>query len=154
MWINFRFWRLVVCHLRMAVMHLPTKFGANSAIQFGVIGIFRNSRWRPPQSWIFKSCQFGTFHHVSSVVLELYTKFGSNICYSHLDRRHFIPDIHLTTPRELTSDFDVWSRDRIRVVVTHLHTYFGTKIYIRSGVIGIFPKFKMADAAILVFQVM
>jgi len=53
----------------MAVMYLPTKFGANSCIQFGVIDIFQNPNWRPPPSWIFKSCKFGTFRDVNSVVL-------------------------------------------------------------------------------------
>jgi len=53
---NFRFRVLVMCHLRMSVMHLPTKFCANSSIKFGVIDIFRIPRWRPPPSWIFKSC--------------------------------------------------------------------------------------------------
>jgi len=48
-----------MCHLRMAVMYLPTKFSANSSIQFGVIDIFRNPRWRPPQSWIFRLSEFG-----------------------------------------------------------------------------------------------
>ena len=28
-------------------MHLHTEFGANSCIQFGVIDIFQNPRWRP-----------------------------------------------------------------------------------------------------------
>ena len=32
-----------------------------------------------------KSCTFGTFRHVNSVVFELYIKFGSNICDSHWD---------------------------------------------------------------------
>ena len=73
-----------MCHLRMAVMHLPTKFV--------IIDIFRNPRWRPPPSWIFKSCKFGTFHHVNSVVFELYIKFGSNICYSHWDQHTYAPD--------------------------------------------------------------
>jgi len=31
----------------------------------------------------FSSCDFGTFGRFDSVVLELCTKFGSNICYSH-----------------------------------------------------------------------
>ena len=47
-------------HLRMAVMHLPVKFGAYIFIQSGVIDIFfRNSRWWPPPSWIFRLCEFG-----------------------------------------------------------------------------------------------
>jgi len=77
---KFRFRVSVMCYLRMAVMHLPTKFCASSSIQFGVIDIFRNPRRRPPPSWIFKSYTFGTFCHVNIVVLELYKKFGSNIC--------------------------------------------------------------------------
>jgi len=38
---GFDFWSRV--YLRMAVTHFPTKFGANSAIQFGVIDIFPKS---------------------------------------------------------------------------------------------------------------
>jgi len=80
---KFRFRVLFMCYLRMAVMHLPTKFCANSAFQFEVIDIFQNPRRRPPSSWIFKWCTFGTFPQVNSVVLELYIKFGSNICDGH-----------------------------------------------------------------------
>ena len=78
-----------MCHLRMAVMHLPTKFCANSFIQFGVIDIFRNPRRRPPPSWICISCSFGTFRHANIVVLELYIIYGSNICYSHWDQHTY-----------------------------------------------------------------
>jgi len=84
---------------------MPTKFCANSSIQFGVIDIFRNPRWRPPPFWIFKWCKFGTFRHVNSVLRELYIKFGSNVCYSHWDQHTYAPDIHLMTSRELTSGF-------------------------------------------------
>jgi len=49
---GFHFWSCG--HLRMAVLHLPIKFGADIFIQSGVIDIFQNSRWRPP-SWIFSS---------------------------------------------------------------------------------------------------
>ena len=58
------------------------------------------------------------------------------------------------TSRELTSDFDFWSRDHLRMAVMHLPVKFGTYIFIQSGVIDIFPIFKMAAAAILYFQVM
>ena len=37
---KFRYRVLVMRYLRVAVMHLPTKFWANSSIQFGVIDIF------------------------------------------------------------------------------------------------------------------
>ena len=40
------------------------------------------------------------------------------------------------------------------MAVMHLHIKFGADIFIQSGVIGNFPKFKMAAAAILDFQVM
>jgi len=58
------------------------------------------------------------------------------------------------TPRELTSGFDFWSRGHLRMAVMHLHIKCGTYIFIQSGVIDIFPKFKMAAAAILDFQIM
>jgi len=52
---GFDFWSRG--HLRMAVMHLPIKFGADIFIQSGVIDIFRNSRWRQPPSSIFRLCE-------------------------------------------------------------------------------------------------
>jgi len=58
------------------------------------------------------------------------------------------------TSRELTSGFDFWSRGHLRMAVMHLHIKFGADIFIQSGVIDIFPKFKMAAAAILDFQIM
>jgi len=138
-----------MCCLRMAVMHLPTKFCANSSIQFRVIDIFWNPRRQLPPFWIFKSCTFGTFRHVNSVVLELYIKFGSNICDSHWDQHTYALDVHLMTSRELTSGFDFCSDGHLRMVVVHLLIKFGVDIYIQSRVIDIFPKFKMAAAAIL-----
>ena len=53
--------------------------------------------------------------------------------------------------RELTSGFDFWSRGHLRMAVMHLPVKFGADIFIRCGVIDIFPKFKMAAAAILDF---
>ena len=58
------------------------------------------------------------------------------------------------TSRELTSGFDFWSRGHLRMAVVHLPVKFGADIFIQSGVIDIFPKFKMAAAAILDFQIM
>jgi len=40
------------------------------------------------------------------------------------------------------------------MAVMHLPIKFGADIYIQSGVIDIFPKLKMATAAILDFQFM
>ena len=54
---RFDFWSRG--HLRIAVMHVPVKFGADIFIQCGVIDIFCNSRWRPPPSWICRLCEFG-----------------------------------------------------------------------------------------------
>ena len=58
------------------------------------------------------------------------------------------------TSRELTSGFDFWSRGRLRMAVMHLHIKYATDIFIQSGVIDIFPKLKMATAAILNLQIM
>jgi len=48
----------------------------------------------------------------------------------------------------------VWSRGHLRMAVMHLPAKFGADIFIQSGVTDIFPKFKMAAAAILDFQIM
>jgi len=74
----------IMCHLRIAVMHLPTKFCANSSIQFGVIDIFRNPRWRPPPSWIFRLCEFGhsgvlIVPYLCSVLKSL--QWSTHICF-------------------------------------------------------------------------
>ena len=54
----------------------------------------------------------------------------------------------------ITSGFDLWSRGHLRMAVMHLHIKFGADVFIQSGVIDSFPKFKMAAAAaILDFQV-
>jgi len=58
------------------------------------------------------------------------------------------------TLRELTYDFDLWSRGHLRMAVMHLPVKFGADIFIQSGVIDIFPKFKMSAAAILDIQIM
>jgi len=58
------------------------------------------------------------------------------------------------TSRELTSGFDFWSRGHLRMAVSHHPTKFGADILIQSGVVDILPKFKMAAAAILDYQVM
>ena len=56
--------------------------------------------------------------------------------------------------RELTSAFDFWSRGHLHMAVMHLPVKFGADIFIQSGVIDIFPKIKMAAAAILDFKIM
>ena len=96
--------------------------------------------------------KFGKFCHVNSVVLELYIKFGSNICDSHWDQHTYAPDIHLMTSRELTSNLDFWSAGHLRMAVVHLTIKFGVDICIQSCIQSL--KFKMAAAAILDFQFM
>ena len=53
------------------------------------------------------------------------------------------------TSRELTSGFDFWSRDHMRMAVMHLSVKFGADIFIQCGGIAILPKLEMASAAIL-----
>ena len=107
-----------MCHLRMAVMHLPKKFCANSSIQFGVIDIFRNQRWRPPPSWIFSLCEFGH----SGVLTVWYLCSVPNLVHRYQwDRRTYASDLHLMTSRELTSGFDLatWSSPHGRDASSH-----------------------------------
>jgi len=51
--------------------------------------------------------------------------------------------------RELTSGFNHWSRGHLCMALIRLPMKFGADIFIQSGVIDIFPKLKMAAAAIL-----
>jgi len=53
--------------------------------------------------------------------------------------------------RELTSVFVFSSRGHLRMAMKHLHIKFDADTFIQSGVIDIFPKFKMAAATILDF---
>jgi len=53
------------------------------------------------------------------------------------------------TSRELTAGFNFWSRGHLCMASMHFPTKFGADTFIQSGVIDIFPKLKMATAAIL-----
>jgi len=87
------------------------------------------------------------FLWADSVVFVFCTKFGSNICYSHWDRRTYASDLRLMTSRRLTSGFDFWLCGHLGM---HLPMKCGANIFIQSGVINIFfPKLKMVAAAIL-----
>jgi len=55
------------------------------------------------------------------------------------------------TSRELTSGFSFWSRGHICMAVVHFPLKFDAYIFIKSGVIDVSQKFKMAAAAILDF---
>ena len=47
-----------------------------------------------------------------------------------------------------------FSRGHMRMAMMHIPVKFGADIFMQSGVIDIFPKFKMAAAVILDFQIM
>jgi len=149
---GFDFWSRG--HLCMAVLHLHIKFGADIFIQSGVIVIFPKFKMAAATILDFQIIWIWPFRHVDSVAFVFCTKFGSNICYSHWDRRTHAEDLNLMTSRKLTSGFDFWSRGHLCMAVMHLHIKFGADIFIQSGVIVIFLKFKMAAAAILDFQIM
>ena len=118
-------------------------------IQSGVIYIFPKFKMAAAAVLDFQFMWIWPFRRVDSVLLVLCTKFGSNICYSHWDRRTYASDLHSMTSRELTSDFDFWSRDHLCMAMMHLSMKFGAYIFIQSGVIDIFPKLKMVTTAIL-----
>jgi len=65
------------------------------------------------------------------------------------DRRTYASDLHLMTSRELTSGINFWSRGHLCMALVRLPVKFGPDIFIQSGVINIYPKLKMAAAAIL-----
>jgi len=134
-------------------MHLLIKLGADTFIQSWVIDIFPVLKMAEAAILDFQIMLIWLFRRVDSVVYVLGTKFGSNICYSHWDRRTYATDVHLMTPRELTSSFDIWSRGHLRMTMMHRHIKFGAYICIQSGVRH-FSNFKMAAAAILDCQFM
>ena len=74
------------------------------------------------------------------MVFVLCTKFGSNICYSHRDRRTYASDIHLMTSREITSGFDFWSRGHLHMASMHIPIKYKADIFIQSRVIDIFSE--------------
>jgi len=53
------------------------------------------------------------------------------------------------TSRELTSGFNFWLCGHLCMALLRLPMKFGADSFIQSGVIDIFPKLKMAAAAIL-----
>ena len=147
---GFDFWSRG--HLRMAVMHLHIKYGIQISLSSPELLTFsRNSRWRPPPSWIFRLCKFGyscvlTVWYLCSVPngVKIYA-----LVSGYWDRRTYASDVHLMTSREITSGFDFWSNGHLRMAVLHLPVKFGADIVIQCGVIDILPKLKMAAAAIL-----
>jgi len=86
-----------MCHLRMVVMHLLIKFGADTFIQSGVIDIFPIFKMAAAAILDFQVMLIWLFRRVDSVVYVRGTKFGSNTCYSHWDGRTYTSDVHLMT---------------------------------------------------------
>jgi len=72
-----------MCHLRMVVMHLLIKFGADTFIQSGVIDIFPIFKMAAAAILDFQVMLIWLLRRVDSVVYVRGTKFGSNTCYSH-----------------------------------------------------------------------
>ena len=70
-------------HLRMAVMHLPVKFGVDIFIQCGVIDILPKLKMAAAAILDFQVMGIWPLRRVDSVAFVFRTKFGSNICYSH-----------------------------------------------------------------------
>jgi len=64
--------------------------------------------------------------HDGGLMLQLSIKC-SNISYSPWDRRTILPDVRLMTSRELTSDFDFWLVDHLRI------SWCGAYIFIQSA---------------------
>ena len=139
-------------------MHYPAKFDADilssPELPIFLISHYLKTKIAAAAILYFQVMWIWPFRCVDSVVFELCTKFGSNVCHSHWDRRTYDSDFQLMTSRELTSGFDFWSRGHLRVAMVHLHMTFGADIFIQSGVIALFPKFKMAAVAMLDFQIM
>ena len=106
------------------------------------VDIFPKSKMAAASTLDFQFMWIWLFRRVDSVVFVLCAKFGSNICYSHWDRRTYASDI---TSRELTSGFAFWSRGHRRIAMMHLPIKFSADIFIQSGVIDIF--FEIQDGA-------
>ena len=111
-------------HLRVAV---PYNLVQDIFIQSKVIDIFPKFKMAAAAVLDFQFMSIWPLLRVGSVVFVFCTKLGSNICYSHWDRRTFASDLHLMTSRELTSGFDIWSRGHLRVAVVHLPIYFDAR---------------------------
>jgi len=144
---GFNFWSVVISAWLWCIF--PYNLMQDIFIQSKVIDIFPKFKMVAAVILDFQFMWIWPFRRVGSVVFVFFTKFGSNIRYSHWDRRTYALDLHLITSRELTSDFDFWSRGHLCVAVLHLPIKFGADIFIQSGVIDIFRKSKMVAAAIL-----
>jgi len=135
-------------------VHLTIKFGVDICIMSGVIDISLKFKMAAAAILDFQLIWIWAFRRVDSVVFVFCAIFGSNICYSHWDRRTYASELHMMTSRKLISGFDFWSRGHLCMAMVHLPMKFGTDTFIQSGVIDIWLTFKIAAAAILDFQFM
>jgi len=143
--INFRFRLLIMWSSPKSLCESPHGRDASSHIiwcKSKVVDIFPKFKMAAAAILDFQLMWIWPFRRVGSVVFVFCTKFGSNICYSHWDRRTYASDLHLMTSRELTSGFNFWSRGHLCVALVRLPMKFGADIFIQSGVIDIFPKIK------------
>jgi len=112
------------------MFHLPwpwcicTPTFAQIALPNSVIDIFPKFKMAASAILDFQYMWIWPLRRVGSVVFVFCTKFGSNIYYSHWDRRIFASELHLMTSRELTSGFEFWSWGHLRVAVMHLSIQF------------------------------
>ena len=83
---------------------------------------------------IFSLCEFG--HSCVLVVCSVPNLVQISVTVTEIDAFIF-------------SSFNFWSRGHLCMALLRLPMKFGADIFIQSGVIDIFPKLKMAAAAIL-----
>ena len=111
-----------------------TKFGSNVCYSHldrrTYIDIFPKFKMAVAAILDFQFLWIWASRRVDSMVFMFCAKFGLNICYSHWDRRTYVTDLHLMTSRELTSDFDFWSRGHLRMAVMHLPIKFVADVFI------------------------
>ena len=152
--INFRFRLLVTWSSPHGRDTSFDKIWCRYLIQSGVIDTFPKSKMAAVAILDFQVMWICLLRRVNSEVFVLCTECAANICYSHWDRRTYASDFHSMTSRELSPIFDFSSHDHLRMAVKHLPIKFGADIFIQSGVIQFFPKFKLAVAVVLDFQFM
>jgi len=112
-------------------------------IQSKAIDIFPKFKMAAAAILDFQFIWIWPFQRVGSVVFVFCTEFGSNICYSHWDRRTYASDLYLMTSRELTSGFETFCHVVISASPCCIFPYNLIQyIFIQSKVIDIFPKFK------------
>jgi len=83
-----------MCHLRMVVIHLLIKFGADTFIQSRVIDIFPTFKMAAAAILDFQVMLIWLIRRVDSVVFVLCAKFGSNIRSSQWDQRTYASDVY------------------------------------------------------------